>query len=178
MAELESIARPYAKAAFEYAQANDALPNWQHMLAAMAAVGEDADIQALLHNPKVSSAQLATLTTDVLDTQLDDAGRNFVRLLGVRGRIGAMSAISRLFQHLYAEKQQKVTAKVFVAQPLTTEQQLKLQQALQKRLDKEVELDIIIDPSVYGGVRVQANDIVIDGTIRGRLQRLFENLNA
>lgn len=178
MAELVSIARPYARAAFEYADGHNALPRWQDMLSSMAFVANDASVGALLSNPKVTNEQLNELFLGVLAPCLDGSGGNFIRIVAERGRLAALPQIHALFQQLVEDKQKSVTAKVFTAHPLSQEQQQSIKNALEVRLAQQVELDTIIDPTVYGGVRVEAKDLVIDGSVRGRLQRLFENLNA
>lgn len=176
MAEIETIARPYAKAAFQYAIANNELEKWLQMLGALSMVATDPQVERLLTDPRVSSKQLADLFKDVLGESLNQDANNFVDVLADNKRLAAFGAIFIIYQKLYEEQQKKVTAKVFAAQPLTDDQSMRLKQALESRLQRDVELDTIIEPDVYGGIRVQANDLVIDGTIKGRLQRLFENL--
>jgi len=139
-------------------------------------VATDPQIVSLLTDPKVSSQQLGELCKDVLADALNDDSKNFVDLISEKGRIGVLGAIFEIYKKLYEEQQKIVTAKVFVVQALTSDQSSGLKQALEKRLKLDVKLDTIIDPAVYGGIRVQANDLVIDGTIQGRLRRLFENL--
>lgn len=178
MAEIQTIARPYAKAAFQFAREKQALPEWLTMLNGLANVAGDTNIQVLLSNPKVTNEQVASVFIDVLANQLDENARNFVNVLGQAGRLTALPSIFTVFKELYEEEMRVITANVYVAQSLTDEQQAKLQQALEQRLNQKVEINTIIDPSVYGGVRVEANDMVIDGTIRGRLHRLFENLHV
>lgn len=178
MAELQSIARPYAKAAFEYASSAGALCAWQNQLKGLSLVVSDAQVQELLADPKITNQQMAELFSDVLEPVLDSSGINFVNILAERGRLEALPLIYSQFQTLFEEQQRRVTAKVYVADALSSEQSQKIKQALQKRLKRDVELDIIIEPALYGGVRVQAKDLVIDGSVQGRLQKLFENLNA
>lgn len=178
MAEINTIARPYAKAAFRTALEGNSLTNWLNMLSALAQVTYDESVQTLLNDPKITEAQLGQFFKEVLVKVLDEQGQNFVDILVEKSRLSALPAIFSLYNKMYEEQQKTVTATVTVASPLNEQQLSSLKQALEKRLAHDVEIDTVVDPEVYGGVRVQANDLVIDGTIKGRLQRLFENLNA
>jgi len=178
MSELKTIARPYAKATFRYAIANHSLEQWLAMLNALSIVAENSQVQAILKNPKISHDESGRFFNDVLSNVLDEHGKNFVKLLAEKGRLKALPAIFSLFFSMYEEHQKTVTATVTAASPLNEQQLESLKQALEKRLQHKIIIETTIDPTVYGGVRVQANDLVIDGTIKGRMQRLFENLNA
>lgn len=178
MAELTTIARPYAKAVFEYALEAKVMPQWLNIVNVLASLVEDSQVRSLLHDPKVDDAQLANLFIDVIDGELGKDGENFINLLASRGRFAAMPYIRDIYTELYAEQQKTVTAKVYTTQELSSQQADNLKQAMERRLDREVNLETVIDPTVFGGVRVEAGDLVIDGTIQGRLQRLFENFNV
>ena len=178
MAELITIARPYAKAAFEYALEAGVLPKWLNAFNTLALMVQDPQVRSLLHDPKVSDSQLAELFISVLGSELDSESENFINLLASRGRFAALPYIRDIYTELYAEQQRTITATVYTTQELTTLQAETLKKAMEQRLDREVTLATVIDPAVFGGVRVEAGDLVIDGTIQGRLKRLFENFNA
>lgn len=178
MAELITVARPYAKAAFEYALEAGVLPKWLNIFDTLALLVQDPQVRSLLHDPKVSDSQLAGLFIGMLGSELDSEAENFINLLASRSRFAALPYIRDIYTELYAEQQKTITAKVYTTQELNPAQAEKLKQAMAQRLDREVELETVIDPTIFGGVRVEAGDLVIDGTIQGRLQRLFENFNA
>lgn len=178
MAEQSTVARPYAKAAFEYARDNQAFDTWSQALAMAGAITEDRQVAGLLGSPKLSSEQKVELLADMLADNADDAFKRFLNTLADQRRLTALSAIADQFEHLRAEHEQRIDVTVVSAYELDSRQKTKLASALKKRLNREISITTQVDKSLIGGVILRAGDTVIDGSVRGRLNRLSEALTT
>lgn len=178
MAELSTVARPYAKAAFEYARDHQALDAWSEMLGTLGQIMAIRDVEALVASPKLSTQRKVELLVEVADIKLDEAGRNFLDGLADKRRLSALAAIAAQFERLRADHEQRIDVTVVSAFELDDQQQQKLAGALKKRLNREISITTQVDPRLLGGVILRAGDTVIDGSVRGRLNRLTEALTA
>ncbi|WMS86015.1 F0F1 ATP synthase subunit delta [Pleionea litopenaei] len=178
MAEFTTVARPYAKAAFEHAMAANALANWSDMLSLMSAVADDKQMQDLLTSPHLTREQQRDAMLNVCADKLDAQGQNFVKLLSENHRLLALPKIAEIFEHLKSEFEKTVDAHVISAAELTVEQQEKLKQKLATKLGRQVNIDVTIDNSLLGGLVIEAEDMVIDGSVRGKLAKLSETLKV
>ena len=178
MADKTTVARPYAKAAFEEAKAGKHLGPWSESLRTAAAVVQDSRVQNLLGNPAVSTAELAKLVIDLAGPQLDQQGRNFVQTLAENRRLAYLPEISTLFDELKDEAESVIDVTVTSAAPLDNSQRETLSAALQRRLKRQVRLHCETDPSLIGGAVLRAGDLVIDGSVRSRLDRIAYELAA
>jgi F-type H+-transporting ATPase subunit delta len=172
MADKSTIARPYAKAAFQEARDHKRLGPWSEALQTAAAVVSDSRVEALLGNPRVTPEELAALVSDTAGPQLDDEGRNFVRTLADNRRLSLLPEISARFDELKGEAEGVVDVTVTSAAPLDESQRSKLAAALERRLGRSVRLQCATDPALIGGAVLRAGDMVIDGSLRGRLERI------
>ncbi|MBB3329831.1 F-type H+-transporting ATPase subunit delta [Halomonas campaniensis] len=178
MAETSTVARPYAKAAFEYARDHKALDAWSEWLGKVGMVVASQDVQKLLSSPKLDDERKVALVLEVADASVDDAARRFLDTLSDKGRLAALPAIAEQFERLRAEHDKRVDVTVVSAFELDDKQQQKLAGALKKRLNREISITTQVDPTLLGGVILRAGDTVIDGSVRGRLNRLSEALSA
>lgn len=178
MADKSTIARPYAKAAFEEARDNGRLGPWSEALRTGAAVTSDSRVEALLGNPRVTPEELAAFIAEIAGPQLGDEGRNFVRTLADNRRLALLPEISTLFDELKSDAEGIVDVTVTSAAPLDESQQRKLAAALERRLRRSVRLQCATDPALIGGAVLRAGDLVIDGSLRGRLERIAYELTA
>lgn len=178
MAELNTVARPYTKAAFEYALEKGTLDQWASSLATAAAVAQDEVMVRVLGNPALTSQQKAQALISVVEEEIDDAGKNFVSLLAENRRLALLPEISAQFEQLKANQQQCIDIDVTTAFDLDEQQQQKLAQALGKKLGREVSLSSTVDKSILGGVVVRTKDLVIDGSVRARIAKLAEAMNS
>jgi F-type H+-transporting ATPase subunit delta len=172
MAEKATIARPYAKAAFEYAQEHSSFGRWSQVLAVASSVVQDQRVTRLLTDPRVKPEDLVSLIADAASDALDDSGRNFLRTLAHNRRLGLLSEIAVQFEVLRAEVENVADVKVTSAVQLSEWQQQRLSGALKQRLKKDVRLQCEVDASLIGGAIVTTGDFVIDGSLRARLERL------
>lgn len=178
MAELTTLARPYAKAAFEYAQAHQQLANWSAMLGLAAAVSQDDTMQRVLKAPRLTSTEKATTFVEVCGDKFDAQARNFLSIVSENNRMELLPEIADMFELYKAEQEKSVDVDVTSAFALNDEQQDKLAKVLSARLDREVRLQVAEDASLIGGVIIRAGDLVIDGSVRGKLAKLAEALKS
>lgn len=178
MAELNTVARPYTKAAFEFAQDKSDLDQWSKMLSTVATVASDSVMAKVLGNPALTSKQKASAMVSVCEDYLDEPGKNFIQLLAVNQRLGLLQEIFAQFEQLKANLQRSVDVDVTTAYELDEQQQQKLTQALSAKLDRDVTLTSSVDKSILGGVILRSQDLVIDGSVRARLAKLAEALNS
>ncbi len=176
MPDKSTIARPYAKAAF--AAATGRLNEWSEALHRAAAVVSDARVAALLDNPHVTAEQLADLISSIAGQQLDQAGRNFIRTLADNHRLECLPEVAARFDELKADAEGTIEVEVTSATPLTEALERTLTSALERRLQRNVRLRRVLDPTMIGGASVRAGDLVIDGSVRNRLERIRHQLTA
>ncbi|MFO8155412.1 MAG: F0F1 ATP synthase subunit delta [Pseudomonadota bacterium] len=176
MAELTTTARPYAKAVFELAEAGGDYERWSNQLRFLAAVAADDAMASRLDNPRLTRASLAELICGIGEGQLDEDGRNLVRLLAENRRLRLLPAIAPLYEELRGEAQGTVGARVTAAMPVSDAQQKAIATALKTRLGREVELECDVDEALIGGAVIRAGDLVIDGSVTGRLKQMASSL--
>lgn len=180
MAEKATIARPYARAAFEHAREQGVLAAWSQLLAAGAAVAATRGADDLFGNPKVSATALVDLIVDVATASgvaVDAQARNFLALLAHAHRLAYLPEIAVQFEMRRAEVENTVDVEVTTAMPLTAGQRATLEAALAKRFGRSVRLAEQLDATLVGGAIVRAGDLVIDGSLRGRLARLEQQIS-
>lgn len=170
------LARPYARAAFALAHEGGNLAGWSERLALLAAVAGDERVAERLRAPRVTPAERSDLIIDICGEHLDDHARNFVRLLAENGRLPLLPEIATQYERLRAQEEGRVDAHVLSASELTKEQQKRIADSLGRRLEREIRLRCDVDESLIGGAVIRAGDLVIDGSLKGRLQRLASRL--
>ena len=178
MAELSTLARPYAKAAFEYAVAANDLQGWSDNLATAAAVAAQPAVVKLLASPSYTAAQQAEAFIDVCGDQLSNKTQNFLRVLAENRRLKLLPQVSAQYEVLKANREKAVDVDLVVAGELDAALQSKLTEALGSKLERKVNMQVTVDKSLLGGAVIRAGDTVIDGSIRGRLAKLAESLNV
>jgi F-type H+-transporting ATPase subunit delta len=172
VADRATIARPYARAAFAHAHATKELAAWSKLLGAAAIGAKDARVARLIGNPHVTGEELVALLGGLSKDAAGDGGRNFLRALAENRRLALLPEIAEQFEKLRAEVENVVDVEVIAAREIAPPQRKKLESALAKRLGREVRMHTRIDGSLIGGAIVRAGDLVIDGSLKGRLERL------
>ena len=178
MADKTTVARPYAKAAFEQASEDKRLVQWSEALRRAAAVVQDPRVANLLGNPQVTPVQLAQLVIDIAGPRLDEDERNFVNTLAQNRRLAYLPEISALFDQLKDQAEGVVDVTVTSAAPIDAAQQRALSTALERKLKRSVRLHCATDPALIGGAVLRAGDLVIDGSVLARLNRIAYELTA
>ncbi len=182
MADASSVARPYAKALFDLATAERRLPEWSAALGAAAAVLADAGAKRALANPAFDDSARAGLVGSIAgaikggELLTSAAGKNLLLLLSENDRLTALPEIAAQFDALKAEAENKVKVTVTAATTVDAGIAEQIKKALQRKLGRSVELTLAVDASLIGGAIIQADDMVIDGSVRTRLQRLTEKI--
>jgi F-type H+-transporting ATPase subunit delta len=177
MSELTTVARPYAKAAFEFAVEAKAIDSWLAQLTFAAEVAKDETIKGFLSSG-ASVEQAQTLFLNVCGEQVDSQGQNFLKVMAENERLLVLPQVLEQFIALKAEFDQEVTVDVTSAVKLKVAQTKTLSAALEKRLARKVKLNCTVDKNIVSGLIIQAGDMVIDGSIKGKLSRLATTLQS
>jgi len=172
MAEQITLARPYARAAFEHADAAGVLDGWSKALQQLALVVADGKVATALADPLATTEQRARTLIDIMGGDLDRGMQNFVRNMADNKRLDLFGEISQLFDLMKANREQILDVKLQTAFDLSDDQQSKLAEVLSKYLKRKVVLDVETDSSLIGGALVHAADTLIDGSVKGRLAKL------
>ena len=178
MAEVTTIARPYAEAVFRIAEQGGALDKWSQMLEFAAAVVVDPQMQAVIGNPKLTAEQQKGVFLAVCEKSLDEQGVNMVRLLVENGRLTLLPVIRGLFEQLRALHGGIMETEIVSAYPLSGAEKEDLVRRLESKYKRKVEATITLDPELIGGIRIVAGDVVIDASVRGQLQNMAFTLKS
>ena len=177
MSELTTVARPYAKAAFDYALENSAIEKWQAMMVFAAEVAKNDTVSELVSG-SLAAEQLAELFSGICGDQLDEKGQNFVKVLAENKRLQVLPEILTLFNEFKAEYDKEIDVDVTSATDLSAKQQEELGASLEKRLARKVKLHCSVEPTLVAGMIIKAGDTVIDGSVKSKLGRLADTLQA
>lgn len=172
MAELSTLARPYAEAVFRIADAGAALGDWSATLSNLANVAADPSIAAAIEDPNFSSSKVAGLFIQVLAGKLTGEAENFVRVLAENHRLELLPEIAAQYEVLKNDREGVVDAEVISAFPMTDAQLAELATQLEKKTGKRVKTQVSVDPELIAGVRIVIGDKVIDGSARAHLNAL------
>jgi F-type H+-transporting ATPase subunit delta len=177
MAELTTVARPYATAAFNFAVEQKAVAEWQEMLVFASEVASNETMEGLLSGATAAD-KLAEIFINVCGEQLNTNGQNFIKVLAENKRLSVLPEIAALFAELKSDYDKEIDVDVTSATELTEAQQAKISESLEKRLARKVKLNCNVDPALVAGVVIKAGDTVIDGSVKSKLNRLADALQA
>ena len=178
MAERATVARPYARAAFAHAKQHGRLAQWQQWLALARGTVASDEYQRLQHAPGVRTTELVGLIAGVAGDALDAHGRALLDLLAENGRVDYLPEIAAQFEEQVAADQNIAEVEVVSAVPLDARQTERLAGALRARLRREVRLSCRTDAGLIGGAIVRSGDLLIDGSLKGKLARLETELTG
>ncbi len=176
MAEKTTVARPYAQAVFALAQEQGDLKGWSELLQLLSQIVSDAEMSALQNNPSISDDQRIDIITSICGGSLTESGLNFVKVLVENDRLELLPEISTLFEAERANVEGTIIADVISATVLNDAQKQKIADALKARFGREITLECEIDESLLGGAVIRAGDVVIDGSVVGKLNKLSTRL--
>ncbi len=176
MAELATLARPYAKAVFDLAVEMDNFEQWSDDLNFLATIMEDPTMEAVIANPQVTKKTLTHILLDVCEGQISEVGKNLLKILVDNNRLVAIPQLVLQYEELKAQHQGYIKVDVATPYPLEQVQTQELEIVLQKRLGKAVNISTTIDKSLLGGCLIRAGNEVIDVSIKGHLQQLAVEL--
>jgi F-type H+-transporting ATPase subunit delta len=178
MAELSTLARPYAKAVFELARDTSRFGDWSNVLRGLADAVSDPAVAAAIGHPAVGKGQLSQALIDALGSQIGAEGSNLLRLLIDNGRLKLAPAIAAEYEALRAEAEATIDVEITTASPAAPEQLAALVDAIARRLARKLNVTTKVDESLIGGAVIRAGDLVIDGSSVGELERLRLQLVA
>jgi len=177
MAELATIARPYAEALYRVAKAGS-LPAWADLVSEMAQAASNPDVKAFVQNPALSDEQIASTFAAVLKTPLSGEAKNFVSALVQNGRLALLPEIATQFHALKNAQEGAADAEITSAFELTDAQLKDVVVTLEKKFDRKLTPTVKVDNALIGGVRVVVGDEVFDTSVRAKLQQLHVALAA
>ena len=178
MAELATIARPYAEAAFELARDEQSLPAWSEMLRFAATVIADPRVATALDNPRLDAAAKESLLLSIGGDRFTPEGRNFVRVLVESERVMLLPQIAAMFETLKNEAEATAKATIESAFELSDAQVAELRSALERRFGKKIETTVTVNPELIGGARITVGDAVLDGSVQAKLALMQAQLRA
>ena len=176
MTERVTIARPYAKAAFAEARKTQRLAPWSEGLGVASQVSADERVKPLFGNPHVSPAQLVELISGIGGAAIDAEMGRFLAVLAENGRLPLLPEIAQLYEKMRADQERVLDVTLKSAVELSADQRERFTAALRKRFDREIRLHTQIEPSLLGGAVLQADDLVIDGSVQGGLTQLASQI--
>jgi F-type H+-transporting ATPase subunit delta len=172
-----TLARPYAKAAFELAAKLNALPDWSAKLAQSAALCADARVAALISSPRLQAKDRVALLLPMGEAS-DSAFTHYLNAMAENNRLTLLPDISTEYALLRAQAEKTLVVTVRTALPIEALQQAALIEKLSKRFSRAVTLQIVMQPELIGGAVLDAGSVVIDGSLSGKLQRMHTDLAA
>lgn len=170
------LARPYAAAVFELASSSGRREEWSNTLAVLAYIAADERVARVLRAPRLSPEERAGLVLGIAEGHAEEGARNLVRLMAINGRLPVLPDVAHRYEALRAEAEGTVDAWITSAAELDEDQRERVSASLRKRLDREIRLHCEVDQSLIGGAVIRAGDLVIDGSLKGRLERLTSRL--
>ena len=176
MAEKSTLARPYAKAIFELANADNELQSWSDKLSFLSQVSTDEQIADIISNPEVANDEVIELFEKIGSDVLDDNAKNLLKVAAENSRFDLLSEISEAYELLRSEEEGKIEAEVISAFAVNATQNKLITEALEMRLGCEVTLTSSIDKDLVGGIIIRAGDLVIDGSISNQLKKITKTL--
>jgi len=171
MAELATVARPYAEALFRVAQQGN-LAAWSELVSELAQVGANPDVQAFAANPNVSAADITGALTALVKSPMTPEASNFLTMLAEYGRVALLPEIGAQFQVLKNAQAGAADATIYSAFDMTDAQVAQLVATLEKKFGRKLNPTVTVDPSLIGGVRVVVGDEVLDTSVRAKLQQM------
>ncbi len=172
-AELPTIARPYARAAFSRGlDQTDGLGTWSRMLSLLAAAVSEPIVEEVLDNPTLTTEDETSLILQLMGDGLNQDGQNFVSVLAEYGRLALLPTIAELFELLKANHEKTMDVEVTSAFEVSDQEKIELGAALQRMLQRDINIETEVDKLLIGGVVIRAEDTVIDDSVKGRLEKL------
>lgn len=172
MAELVTIARPYAEAVFRLAQEKKALAAWSKQLTLLSTIAADAQMRSCIGNPELSASQKSELVRSLAGDKMDGDAANFVEILAKNERLSLLPEIASMFEALKGAAEGVQDAVIHTAFPLTDAQQKAIVADLEARYKTRLNAQVVVDQSLIGGVKIVIGDQVLDTSVRGKLEAM------
>jgi F-type H+-transporting ATPase subunit delta len=177
MSSVQSLARPYARAAFELARGSQALAQWSQQLALLKELASAPAIVALLKSPQVSQAQKVAMLLPP-SVAAESTLAQYLAVLADNDRLSLLPHIADLFEQHKADAERTLKVRVRAAAEIEPEQAERIKAALAKRFNRSIELTVVLEPELLGGAIIDAGEVVIDGSLKGKIARMQHALAA
>ena len=177
MADTITIARPYAKAAFDFAVEKNNVDQWLEMITFIGQVASDVTVIKML-KAMTGTADKVEFLVKLGGEQLDENGHNLLKVMAQNERLSVLPQVAELFAQYRDEFMKQVDADITSATELSDAQMADISASLEKRLARKVKLNVSIDKSLVAGVIIRVGDLLIDGSVRGQLDRLSNQLQS
>ncbi|MGQ0442551.1 MAG: F0F1 ATP synthase subunit delta [Methylophilaceae bacterium] len=178
MAEISTIARPYAVAAYKLGKEQKALAKWSDMLGFATQVANDTKMQAYINDPKVVASDLQATFLKVCGDKLNENAQNLIKVLVEYGRLSILPAITDAFEELKAQDEGVLEAQIIAATKLSAAETKDLVKRLEQKFGKKIEATVSVDAEIIGGIKIIVGDTVIDASVKNQLQNLAYTLTA
>ena len=172
MAELVTIARPYAEAVFRIAKENKALAAWSERLSLLSAIAGDAQMRNCIGNPQLSAVQKSDLFKSLAGKAVDGVEANLIDVLAENERLSVLPEIAGLFEALKGAEEGVTEATIHSAFPLDEKQRKDLIADLEARFKTRLTAEVVVDQSLIGGVKIVVGDQILDTSVRGKLESM------
>ncbi len=171
MADMSSLAHPYAEALFAVAKAQNSIDNWLENLSELSQVASARDFMELIDNPKFSPGDIiSTLASFV--SKPNKLLNNFLETLQENGRLIVIGDVFRLFEKMAEDEKNISRAVIQSAYPMSNSDKADLEQLLSKKYGRTILASVEVHPELIGGIKVLINDIVIDASVKSSLQKM------
>ena len=178
MAEISTIARPYAVAAYKLGKEQKALAKWSDMLGFATQVANDTKMQVYISDPKVVASDLQATFLKVCGEKLNENAQNLIKVLVEYGRLSILPAITDAFEELKAQDEGVLEAQIIAASKLSAAEIKDLVKRLEEKFGKKIEATVSVDAEIIGGIKIIVGDTVIDASVKNQLQNLAYTLTA
>ena len=178
MAEISTIARPYAVAAYKLGKEQKALAKWSDMLGFATQVANDTKMQVYISDPKVVASDLQATFLKVCGEKLNENAQNLIKVLVEYGRLSILPAITDAFEELKAQDEGVLEAQIIAASKLSAAETKDLVKRLEEKFGKKIEATVSVDAEIIGGIKIIVGDTVIDASVKSQLQNLTYALTA
>lgn len=176
MTELATLSRPYANALFDLATEAKQLEEWSKTMATLDAAANDATVALMLNSPEFTANDKARRLTTLCADEVSSDAERFLQALAEHDRLGLIQEVREQYEALRAEQERSLEVEIISARALTESQEALLVSALEQKFDKEISSTVRIDEALVGGAVIRAGDVIIDGSVRGRLTKLVDTL--
>ena len=176
MAEVRTLARPYAQAVFNQASKDDSFDSWSETLSFLKQVTGNQSMEVLIGNPDIQRDQIISLYQELAKDSLNEKGINFLKVTAENGRLELIPEIADFYAEMQAERSGSIEALVISAFAVNATQKKSIAEALKKKFDCEVTIKTETDKSLIGGIIIRAGDVVIDGSVKTELEKITHSL--
>lgn len=178
MAEISTIARPYAQAIFDLAKEQKRLNDWSGILKLLAQLVEDEHVKTIVQDAKINDSEKEAMILKICKGNLSAEGENLVKLLVENKRLLVIPFISESFETFKADEEGTLVANIVVAAKISKEETNEIVKKLEKKFSKKIEANIEIDKEILGGSVITVGDTVIDASVKGQLESLAFSMKA